>query len=190
MKKVFSVLLASFFITMSVSVIAAVDYKILAGADSNAYSAMGSDLAKYVAPSAGINLQVVATTGSVANVRLLNTAAGAKFAIIQSGVLQAMIDKANAGSAEAFELTRALRVVMPLFATELYYVVRADSEMNYLHDIKSAKINSGSISGLDTTTSNSKNNSNSNTVFNCVKLVSFLSIIDKVILSNLQWQWK
>lgn len=126
---------------------AVVEYKILTGAESGTYHTIGRDLAKLVAPGADIKLQVVATGGSVANTHLLVTEPGAKLAIIQAGVLQAIANGAEAGSAEAREQAKSLRVVMPLFATELHYLVRADSEMNYLHDIKNAKINVGGVGG-------------------------------------------
>jgi uncharacterized protein len=126
---------------------AVVEYKILTGAESGTYHAIGRDLAKLVAPGADIKLQVVATGGSVANARLLVTEPGAKLAIIQAGVLQALANGAEAESAEAREQAKSLRVVMPLFATELHYLVRADSEMNYLHDIENAKINVGDVGG-------------------------------------------
>ncbi len=122
---------------------AVVEYKILTGTESGTYHAIGRDLAKLVAPGADIKLQVVATGGSAANARLLSTEPGAKLAIIQAEVLQSIVNGAEAANAEA----KSLRVMMPLFATELHYLVRADSEMNYLHDIKSAKINVGDVGG-------------------------------------------
>ena len=123
---------------------AAVEYKILTGAESGTYYAIGRDLAKLVAPSADIKLQVVSTGGSVANASLLASEPGAKLAIIQAGVMQALVNDANSPNAKAH---KSLRVVLPLFATELHYLVRADSEMNYLHDIKNAKINLGDGGG-------------------------------------------
>ena len=123
---------------------AAVEYKILTGAESGTYYAIGRDLAKLVAPSADIKLQVVSTGGSVANASLLASEPGAKLAIIQAGVMQALVNDANSPNAKAH---KSLRVVLPLFATELHYLVRADSEMNYLHDIKNAKINLGDVGG-------------------------------------------
>jgi uncharacterized protein len=119
---------------------AAVEYKILTGAESGTYYAIGRDLAKIVAPSADIKLQVVSTGGSVANASLLVTEPGAKLAIIQAGVMQALVNEGDAAN-------KPLRVVLPLFATELHYLVRADSEMNFLHDIKNAKINVGNVGG-------------------------------------------
>jgi uncharacterized protein len=123
---------------------AAVEYKILTGTESGTYYAIGRDLAKLVAPSADIKLQVVSTGGSVANASLLASEPGAKLAIIQAGVMQALVNDTNSPNAKAH---KSLRVVLPLFATELHYLVRADSEMNYLHDIKNAKINVGDVGG-------------------------------------------
>ncbi len=119
---------------------ASVEYKILTGAESGTYYAIGRDLANIVAPGADIKLQVVSTGGSVANARLLVTEPGAKLAIIQAGVMQALVNESDAAS-------KPLRVVMPLFATEMHYLVRADSDMNFLHDIKNAKINVGGVGG-------------------------------------------
>jgi uncharacterized protein len=119
---------------------AAVEYKILTGAESGTYYAIGRDLAKIVAASADIKLQVVSTGGSVANAGLLMSEPGAKLAIIQAGVMQALVNEGDPAS-------KALRVVLPLFATELHYLVRADSDMIFLHDIKNAKINVGNVGG-------------------------------------------
>jgi uncharacterized protein len=132
------------FAVVSGRALAAVEYKILTGAESGTYYAIGRDLAKLVAPSADIKLQVVSTGGSVANASLLVSEPGAKLAIIQAGVMQALVNDANSANAAAY---KSLRVVLPLFATELHYLVRADSEMNYLHDIKNAKINVGDVGG-------------------------------------------
>jgi TRAP-type uncharacterized transport system substrate-binding protein len=66
-----------------------------------------------------------------------------KFAIVQADVYQAYIDRAATGNAEAAGMIRPLRVILPLYNTEIHYVVRADSELNYLHDIRNAKINGG-----------------------------------------------
>jgi len=40
-------------------------------------------------------------------------------------------------------MIRPLRVILPLYNTEIHYIVRADSPLNYLHDIRNAKINGG-----------------------------------------------
>lgn len=125
--------------------IAAVDYKIVTASDKGTYYAIGKDLARFVAPEAGINLEVLATSGSAANVKLLRYEPGVKFAVVQADVFQAFVDRSGNGNAEAAALIKPLRVIMPLYNTEIHYIVRADSPLNYLHDIKDAKINGGLV---------------------------------------------
>ena len=42
-------------------------------------------------------------------------------------------------------MIRPLRVIMPLYNEEIYFIVRADSPLNYVHEIKDAKINVGPL---------------------------------------------
>jgi TRAP transporter TAXI family solute receptor len=122
---------------------ASASYKIVTASERGTYFAIGTDLAKFVTPAADIDLEVLPTAGSAANVRLLRYEPGVKFAIVQADVYQAFVDRASAGNPEAGAIIRPLRVILPLYNTEIHYIVRADSEMNYLHDIKNAKINGG-----------------------------------------------
>jgi TRAP transporter TAXI family solute receptor len=124
----------------------AMPYKIVTADPRGTYFAIGNDLAKIVAPAAGIDLEVVATDGSAANMKLLREAPGVKFAIVQADVYQAFVDGAAAGArAEATRIIRPLRVILPLYNTEIHYIARADSELNYLHDLKDARINGGVV---------------------------------------------
>jgi uncharacterized protein len=122
-----------------------IDYKIATASEKGTYFAIGKDLAKFVAPDARIQLEVLPTAGSAENVKLLRFEPGVKFAVVQADVFQAFMDKAGAGNAEAARMIRPLRVILPLYNTEIHYIVRADSPMNYLHDIKDAKINGGLV---------------------------------------------
>jgi len=122
---------------------AAAQYKIVTASERGTYYAIGGDLAKFVAPEADIELEVLPTSGSAANVRHLRYDLGVKFAIVQADVFQAYIDRAADKNPEAANLIRPLRVILPLYNTEIHYIVRADSELNYLHDIRNAKINGG-----------------------------------------------
>ena len=121
----------------------AVDYKIVTANTTGTYYAIGNDLSKFVAPSANINLEVLPTAGSAANIKHLRYDPGVKFAIVQADVYQAFLDRSAVGNKEAGTIIRPLRVILPLYNTEIHYVVRADSPMNYLHDIRDAKINGG-----------------------------------------------
>ena len=119
------------------------------------YIQIGRDLASTVAPSADIELEVLPSAGSAENVRRLRYEPGVKFAIVQSDVFQAFLDQAAAGNAEANRIIRPLRAIMPLYNEEIYFIVRADSNLNYIHEIKGARINAGELgsgTALTTTT--------------------------------------
>jgi len=140
--------LASAFVAATIGLlngayVAAIEYRIVTANTTGTYYAIGSDLAKFVAPDATINLEVLPTAGSAANIKHLRYDPGVKFAIVQADVYQAFLDRAAAGNAQASTIIRPLRVILPLYNTEIHYVVRADSPLNYLHDIKDAKINGG-----------------------------------------------
>src|SRR5882757_883913 len=125
--------------------VAAADYKIVTANEKGTYFAIGVDLAKFVAPDATITLEVLATAGSAANIKHLRYDPGVKFAIVQADVYQAFVDRAAGGSKEASTIIKPLRVILPLYNTEIHYIVRADAPYNYLHDIKDARINGGVV---------------------------------------------
>src|SRR5437773_7579918 len=102
------------------------------------YIQIGRNLAELVAPEADIALEVLPSAGSAENVRRLRYEAGVKFAIVQSDVYQAFLDQASAGNVEANNIIRPLRVIVPLYNEEIYFIVRADSDLNYIHEIQDA----------------------------------------------------
>jgi len=120
-------------------------FKIVTADPRGTYFAIGNDLAKFVAPQADIDLEVVSTDGSAANIRLLREAPGVKFAIVQADVYQAFVDRGAQKNREAMRIIAPLRVILPLYNTEIHYIARADSEFNYLHDLKNARINGGLV---------------------------------------------
>jgi len=121
------------------------EYKIVTANEKGTYFAIGVDLAKYVAPEADIALEVLPTDGSAANIKHLRYDAGVKLAVVQADVYQAFLDRAKAGNADASTIIKPLRVILPLYNTEIHYIVRADSPYNYLHDIRDARINGGVV---------------------------------------------
>lgn len=124
---------------------AATRYSIATASDKGTYFKIGVDLARFVAPESDIELQVLPTSGSAANIRHLRYDAGVKLAIVQADVYQAFVDRAAQGNPDAAAMIRPLRVVLPLYNTEIHYIVRADSPLNYLHDIRDARINGGLV---------------------------------------------
>src|SRR5688572_2815720 len=122
---------------------AAAEFKIVTASERGTYIQIGRDLATHVAPAANINLEVLPSAGSAENVQRLRYEPGVKFAMVQSDVYQAFLDQAAAGNADAGAMIRPLRVIMPLYNEEIYFIARADSTLNYVHEIKDAKINAG-----------------------------------------------
>ncbi len=129
------------------------EFKIVTASARGTYIQIGRDLATFVAPAADIDLEVLPSAGSAENVRRLRYEPGVKFAIVQSDVFQAFLDQAASGNAEAGKIIRPLRVILPLYNEEIYFIVRADSKINYVHEIRNARINAGEIgSGTALTT--------------------------------------
>ena len=122
---------------------AEVNYKIVTASERGTYIKIGRDLAQFVAPAADIQLEVLPSAGSAENVKLLRYEPGVKLALVQSDVYQSFLDIAARGNSAARALIRPLRVIMPLYNEEIYFIVRADSERNFIHEIKNAKLNAG-----------------------------------------------
>jgi TRAP transporter TAXI family solute receptor len=129
----------------AVSATAPISYKIVTASERGTYIQIGRDLAKFVAPAASVELEVLPSAGSAENVQRLRYEPGVKFALVQSDVYQAFLDLAAGGNAEAGEMIRPLRVIMPLYNEEIYFIVRANSPMSFVHEIKGAKINVGPL---------------------------------------------
>jgi uncharacterized protein len=119
--------------------------QIVTGPDRGTYIQIGRDLAGLIAEPAGISLTAVPTQGSAENVRRLRSDHSVRLALMQADVYQAYLDEAKTGNQEAAFLIKPLRVVMPLYNEEIYFVVRADSPLNFVHEIKDKRINIGPL---------------------------------------------
>jgi TRAP transporter TAXI family solute receptor len=122
-----------------------IDYKIVTASERGTYIQIGRDLSKWVAAPADIALEVLPSKGSAENVQRLRYEPGVKLALVQSDVYQAMLDQAAVGNRAAGQLIRPLRVVMPLYDEEIYFVTRADAPLEFIHQIKDKKINVGPV---------------------------------------------
>jgi TRAP transporter TAXI family solute receptor len=122
-----------------------IPYKIVTASERGTYIQIGRDLAKFVAPQAGIELEVLPSAGSAENIHRLRYEAGVKLALVQSDVYQAFIDRSRAGDESAGSIIKPLRVIVPLYNEEVYFIVRADSPLNFVHEIRDSKINVGPI---------------------------------------------
>ena len=119
--------------------------KIVTASDRGTYIQIGRDLARFVAPQASVQLEALPSKGSADNVRRLRYDTDVKLAIVQSDVYQAFLDYAAKGNAEASDLIRPLRVVLPLYDEEIYFIVRSDSPLQFVHEIRNMRINIGPL---------------------------------------------
>jgi TRAP transporter TAXI family solute receptor len=120
----------------------ALPFNITTAAERGTYIQIGKDLAQFVAKPAGIDLGVLPSAGSIENVKRLRYDPGVKLAIVQQDVYQAFLDIAPIDR-NAADIIRPLRVILPLYDEEIYFLVAADSPMNFVHEIKGQTINSG-----------------------------------------------
>jgi TRAP transporter TAXI family solute receptor len=135
--------------------LAAAEYKIVTASARGTYIQIGRNLAEFVAPQADIALEALPSAGSAENVRRLRYEPGVKLALVQSDVYQAFVDLAQTGNKEARDMIRPLRVIMPLYNEEIQFIVREDSPLNYVHEIRDGKLNAGELgsgTALTTTT--------------------------------------
>jgi TRAP transporter TAXI family solute receptor len=124
---------------------AAAEFKIVTASERGTYIQFGRDIASLIAAPADIDLEVLPSAGSAENVRRLRYEPGVKLAIVQSDVYQAFVDLARGGNREAGDIIRPLRVIMPLYNEEIYFLVRADSDLTYVHEMRDARINAGEL---------------------------------------------
>ncbi|HEU5296007.1 MAG TPA: TAXI family TRAP transporter solute-binding subunit [Burkholderiaceae bacterium] len=124
---------------------AATAYKIVTASERGTYIQIGRDLSKFVAPQAQIDLDALPSAGSAENIHRLRYEPGVKLALVQSDVYQAFINQSNAGDGNAAAIIKPLRVIMPLYNEELYFIVRADSPLNFVHEIRDSKLNVGPL---------------------------------------------
>lgn len=122
-----------------------VQYKIVTASKTGTYIEIGRDLATWVAEPAGLDLEVLESKGSAENIQRMRFEPGVKLALVQSDVYQAFLDEAKAGNVEAGNLIQPLRLVMPLYNEEIYFVVRADSPLQAIHQIKDQRIGIGPL---------------------------------------------
>lgn len=122
-----------------------IEYKIVTASPRGTYIEIGRDLARLVAPAADVQLEALPSAGSAENVKRLRHEAGVKFALVQSDVYQAYLDLAGAGNREARGLISPLRLILPLYNEEIYFVARRDAPFDSVHEIREQRISMGPI---------------------------------------------
>src|SRR6476619_344465 len=115
---------------------------IVTGGKTGTYYQIGNNLRDFVAPS----LEVRESKGSWANVEDLSQTRGVGLAIVQSAVYQAFVYMRDSPQVpretrrQYAYLLANLRVFMPLYREEIHFLVRKDSPLEYIHQIKGARI--------------------------------------------------
>ncbi|MBN8747007.1 TRAP_TAXI: TRAP transporter solute receptor, TAXI family [Xylophilus ampelinus] len=131
--------------TLAVAAPTRAQYKIVTASKTGTYIQIGRDLARYVAEPAGFDLEVLESKGSAENVNRMRFEPGVKLALVQSDVYQAFLDEAKAGNADAANIIRPLRLLLPLYDEEIYFVARADSPLESIHQIKGKALGVGPL---------------------------------------------
>lgn len=115
---------------------------IVTGGKTGTYYQIGTDLKTLVSPA----LEVRDSKGSWANVEDLSQTKGVGLAIVQSDVYSAFVylrDNPQVPRDTRRQYARLLanlRVFMPLYPEEIHFLVRKDSPLEYIHQIKGALI--------------------------------------------------
>ena len=100
-------------------------------------------IATFVAKPADIEFDVRTSAGSPDTLVRLREHNGQQFAVLQADVAEAFLGAAERGNTEAGERFAPIRVIAPLHEEEIYFMVRSDSPLNFIHEIENARINLG-----------------------------------------------
>lgn len=120
-------------------------YSIVTASENSSHLRIGQDLSRYAALNAGIQLQALPSAGSIENLKRLRDNPSTLLALVQSDIYQAYREQALKGNAEAARLVNSLRVILPLYNDEIYFVTRSDSPLMSIADIQNQRINIGPL---------------------------------------------
>jgi TRAP-type uncharacterized transport system substrate-binding protein len=104
-------------------------------------------IATFVAKPADIEFDVRQSTGSSDTLARLREGSGQQFALLPADVAEAYFGAAARGNIEAGRRFAPIRVIAPLHEEDIYFMVRGDSPLNFVHEIENARINLGPPGG-------------------------------------------
>ena len=104
-------------------------------------------IATFVAKPAGIELDVRHSTGPADTLMQLREGSGQQLAVLQADVAEALLGAAARGNLRASQLLAPISVLAPLGEEDIYFLVRSDSPLNFVHEIEGARINLGVLNG-------------------------------------------
>lgn len=138
-------LLAAMLLLQAPAAFAADRIRISTGPEAGVQGQIGRDIARFVGPAAGLDLEVIASAGPAESMQRLLDVPGVKLALLQSDTAFAYADAARRGNADAARLLAPIRVIAPLYRESIYFIVRSDSPLASVHDIRDARINVGPL---------------------------------------------
>jgi TRAP-type uncharacterized transport system substrate-binding protein len=125
---------------ISATTVCGAQESIVTGPETGTNYAFGKDLQKYVSP----DLKVFPSNGSVSNIKALSKQSGISLGIVQADAYQAYVKLLSDPDPEtkkwASDVISSLRVIMPLFDQEIYFIVRKDDPMRFVHEIENKRI--------------------------------------------------
>ncbi len=104
-------------------------------------------IATIVAKPAEIEFDVRYSAGPPDALARLREGSGQQFAVLPADVAEAFFLAAARGNVEAGRLLAPIRAIAPLGEEDIFFVVRSDSPLNYVHEIENARINLGLPNG-------------------------------------------
>ena len=132
--------LATLFLS-GISCLSMASESMVTGPESGTNYKFGLDLKKFIEPS----LNVLPSSGSVSNIKALSKQAGVSLGIVQADAFQTYMnimknDPDPENRQWAADIVSSLRVVMPLYDQEIYFIVRKDDPMRFIHEIEDKRI--------------------------------------------------
>lgn len=114
---------------------------IVTGPQSGTLYKIGQDIKNYAAP----DLKVLPSNGAVSNIKALSKQKGISLGIVQADAYDAYVrlmtsDPDPETRKWASDIISSLRVIMPLYDQEIYFVVRKDDPMHFIHEIENKRI--------------------------------------------------
>lgn len=138
-------LVATLLLLLAPAAFAAERIAISTGPESGAQPEMARDIARFVGPAAGLDIEVQSGTGPAESLQRLLDAPGVKLALLPSDAAFAYADAARRGNADAERLLAPIRVVAALYREPITLIARADSPLAAVQEIRDARINVGPL---------------------------------------------
>ena len=121
---------------------AATTLRMLADSPRGTTMQLAQDIAALAAGPADVELDVL-PANATDSLQRLRYERGVHVALVPVDVYQALLDAAARGEAEAIDIARPLRLVMPLHHEELVFIVRADAGIAFVDELGDLRLNLG-----------------------------------------------